>query len=338
MQLQKLLQQNKYQTFSKGIKISVLSLFFLPLFLWSDAHIFVYHRFDDSRYPTTNTTAKELKKEFDYFKDNGYKVIKLSSLIRALKNHKEIDDKWVVLTIDDNFKSFYQNGLKFFKKYHYPFSIFVYVEATEKKYPDYTSWKELKEISKYGDIEFHSYSHPHMTYKSDIFLRNDFKKGFELLKKRLGITPKYFAYPYGEYNSRVKNIAKEFGFQAILNQNIGAVSSTSDIFDLDRNALVGKSNLKRDLNYKELHIDIIKPKTYPNNGILKKIVAKLYNTKYKSANFYLSGYGWQKLDIKNGFINKNINKKLIRPRSRLAISINNSIKTKLLIKDKYGNK
>lgn len=338
MQPQKLRQPSKEHIITKGIKRSILSLFFLSVFLYGDAHIFVYHRFGDSRYPSTNTTIKELKREFDYFKDNGYKVIKLDTLVNALKKHQKIDDKWVVLTIDDNFKSFYQNGLKLFKEYNYPFSIFVYVKATEKRYPDYTSWNELKEISKYGSIEFHSYSHPHMTYKSDKFLRNDFKKGLMLLKKRLNITPKYFAYPYGEYDKRVKGIAQEFGFSAIINQNIGAVSSYSDIFDLDRNALVGKSNLKRDLGYKELHIDIIEPKVYPKNGILKKIVAKLYDKKQKTAGFYLSGYGWEKLDVQNDFIDKEVDKKLIRPRNRLVIGIENKIKTKLLIKDRYGTK
>ena len=338
MKLQKLQLPNKNIINTIGIEKLFLSLFLSFSSLLADAHIFVYHRFGDDRYPTTNTSLKELKKEFDYFKNNGYKVIKLDTLVNALNRHQKIDDKWVVLTIDDNFKSFYQNGLEIFKKYHYPFSLFVYVKATEDRYPDYTSWRELKEISKYGSIEFHSYSHPHMTYKNDKYLKNDFKKGLMLIKKRLGITPKYFAYPYGEYDKRVKNIAKSFGFKAIINQNIGAVSKYSDIYDLDRDALVGKSNLKRDLSYKELHIDIIKPKEYPKNGILKKIMAKLYDKDIKSAGYYLSGYGWHKLKVKDGLIDEEVDKKLIKQRNRVVISVKNRIKTKLLIKDKYGTK
>ncbi len=338
MKLQKLQLLSKNILKKERIKKLFLSFLLYPTFLLSDAHIFVYHRFGDSRYPTTDTSIKELKKEFEYFKNNGYKVIKLDTLVDALKNHQKIDDKWIILTIDDNFKSFYQNGLKIFKQYHYPFSLFIYVKATEDKYPDYTSWKELKEISKYGNLEFHSYSHPHMTYKSDKYLKNDFKKGLELIKKKLGITPKYFAYPYGEYDKRVQNIAKKFGFEAIINQNIGAVNKYSNIYDLDRNALVGKSNLKRDLNYKKLNIDIIAPKEYPKNGILKKIMAKLYNNSVKSAGYYLSGYGWNKLKVKHGLIDEKIDKKLIKKRSRIVINVKNAIETKLLIKDKYGTK
>ncbi len=314
----------------------------LPLFIYSslfgDAHIFVYHRFGDSRHPTTDTSLKELRKEFNYFKNNGYKVIPLKRLVKALKEKKSIDDRWVVLTIDDNFKSFYTNALPLFREFGYPFTIFVYVEATNKRYPDYTTWEQLKEIAKYGEIGFHSYSHPHMTFKSDDFLRSDFTRGLSLIKKHLGIVPKYFAYPYGEFNTRVKKIAKEFNFEAILNQNIGAVSKNSDIYDLDRNALVGKSNLKRDLLYKELSIEWLEPKSYPTNGILKKIMAKLPSKNIKSAGCYISGYGWHKVIPKDGLIDDEVGKKLLLKRSRIVISVKNRIKTKLLIKDKYGGR
>ena len=176
--------------------------------MWADAHIFVYHRFGDSRYPSTNTTIEELKKEFAYFKNNGYEVIPLEKLITALKQKKDIPDNWVILTIDDSYKSFYTNGLKVFKEYNYPFSLFIPVEAIEKRYPDYTTWKELKEISKYGSLEYHSYGHKHMTYLSDDEIKEDFEKGLALFEKELQIKPKVFSYPYGEYNPRVKKIAK----------------------------------------------------------------------------------------------------------------------------------
>ncbi len=332
MKLRKLRLQNR--NFIKGgIRYILLSLFF-PIYLLSDAHIFVFHRFGDDRHESTNTSLKELKREFDFLKTNGYKVIKLSTLINALKNHKKIDDKWVVLTIDDNFKSFYQNGFDLFKKYGYPFSLFVYVEATDKKYSDYTTWKELKEIAKFADVEYHSYSHPHMTYKCDDFLKADFKKGLKLFEKHMGYKPRYFAYPYGEFNDRVKKLSKEFGFEAILAQNIGAVSKDSDIYALNRNALTGKANLKRALRYKQLKLSWISPKNYPKNGILKHISAKLDTNKSINVGCYITKMGWRSVKTKNGKIDILLDKKLQKGRNRIVIGVKNKIYTKLLIKDK----
>ncbi len=313
-----------------------LLLFVSVITLWADAHMFVYHRFGDSRYPSTNTTKKELIKEFEYFKTNGFKVIPLSRLVNALKNREKIPDNWIVLTIDDSFKSFYENGLGIFKKYNYPFSLFVYVEASLKKYHDYLSFKQLKEISRYGTLEFHSYGHPHLTKLNDKMIKEDFKKGLKIFEKKLQIKPKYYSYPYGEYTNRIKKIARSFGFDAIINQNMGAVDKNSDIYNLDRNALVGKTNLKYLLKFKYLKATWITPLRFPKNGILKSVQIKT-NEKAKEALLYVSKNGWKKIKIKKGKIDTNLNIKLAKGRNRVIISINDKISTKLLIKDNQWN-
>ena len=53
------------------------------MILQADAHIFVYHRFVDNRHPSTSTSLSELGKEFNYFKNNSYKVVKLETLVNA---------------------------------------------------------------------------------------------------------------------------------------------------------------------------------------------------------------------------------------------------------------
>lgn len=305
------------------------------MILWADAHIFVYHRFNDSRHPSTNTSNEDLRRDFDYFKNNGYEVVPLEKLVQTLDAKESIPDNWVVLSIDDNYKSFYEHGLPIFQEYNYPFSLFVFVEGTHKKYPDYTTWQQLREIAKYGSIEFHSYSHGHMTQMSNEEILKDFNKGMDLLKKHLGITPKYFSYPYGEYSKRVKKLVKEYGFEAIINQNMGAVASFSDKFDLDRTALVGKSNLKYPLSQKALHATWQEPSSYPQDGILKKVTATTGETS-QNAKVYLSGYGWQDVPLNEGNLDVSLDKKLLHVRSRVIISIQNKISNKLLIKDTHG--
>ncbi len=313
------------------MKIVLLSLLFV-ITLWADAHIFVYHRFGDSRHPSTDTTKQELIKEFQYFKDFGYKVIPLEKLVNAIKDKETIQDNWVVLTIDDNFKSFYDNGLEIFKKFNYPFSLFVYVKASEKRYPDYLTWQQLREISKYGSLEFHSYAHPHLTNMSDQSIKDDFSKGLKIFKKSLHVRPKYYTYPYGEYDKRVEKIAKSFGFDAIINQNMGAVGQKSDLFDLDRSALVGKTNLKYLLKFKYLDAIWLEPLVYPKNGVLKSIHVKTKERAF-GASIYVSKHGWQKAKVNDGNIDKTVNLKLLKKRNRVIISINDKISTKLLMKD-----
>lgn len=310
-------------------------LFLLALWVFyafGDAHIFVYHRFGDDRYPSTNISTQKLKEQFDYFKENGYEVIPLSRLVDALEKGEEILDNWVVLTIDDNYHSFYKNGLPIFKEYGYPFSLFVYVKAAQKKYGDYSSWDELREIAKFGSVEFHSYGHAHMSRFSKEELEEDFKKGLELFEKEMGFKPKYFTHPYGEFNEELIEVAKSFGFSALINQNMGAVSSSSNPYDLDRTALGENSNLKEFLNYKYLNAKWIEPSIYPEDGILKEVKAVL-SSEVKKAGLYVTGNGWRELEVKDGKVSKDLNLKLNHERVRLILSVGNSISTKILTKD-----
>lgn len=307
----------------------------LSVMVWADAHIFIYHRFNDSRYPTTNTTLEELRKEFDYFKKNGYEVIPLEKLVTAVHNKETIPDNWVVLTIDDNYKSFYEHGLALFKEYHYPFTMFVYVGATEQKYGDFMSWDQLKETGKYGSLEFHSLNHPHMTELSNEALKQDFDEGLALFEKHLGIKPHYFSYPFGEFSPRVKAMAQSYGFEAILNQTMGAVASFSDPLDLDRSALVGKSDLLGFLKYKALEATWFEPTVLLSDGKLTSLHVKAQTSASKGG-IYISEHGYQEVSLSDGVFEAQLNKILTKDRTRIIVSVGNKISTKLLVKDKYG--
>jgi peptidoglycan/xylan/chitin deacetylase (PgdA/CDA1 family) len=310
----------------------LLLLCFLPLYLFCDAKVFIYHRFDDSKHQSTNTSTKELKAQFEYFKTNNYDVVPLEKILNKLKNKEDIPSNWVALTIDDTYKSFYQNGLKLFKEYNYPFTLFVYVEATENKYGDFMTWDELKEVKKYGEVELHSYSHPSLIKLSNEDIAKDTQKAINIFEKNMGYKAKIYSYPFGEYDDRVKNEILKFGFDSILNQNNGSVNSKSDIFDINRIALVENVNIKEKIKYKTLDVEWIEPKDYPKDGILKTVRAKV-DPGIEKAKVFVSTYGWQDVKVNNGIIEIQLNKKLNLARNRVAISTDYyTISNKLLIK------
>ena len=309
-----------------------LLLFIFSFYLQANGNIFVYHRFGDERHQSTNTTLQELEKEFEYFKTNNYKVVTVSQIAQKIKNGEDIPENWVAFSIDDAYKSFYTNALNIFKKYNYPFTLFVYVESTQKKYPDFMSWEEIKETSKYGEIALHSYGHKHLTKLSNEEIFDDTKKAYDMFVEKLGFKPLGYTYPFGEYDERVKDVIKKFDFEYIANQNNGSVNSKSDIFDINRVALVGDVNLKEKLKYKTLEANWIEPKVYPKDGILKHVKVQV-DPSIKNAKLFISTYGWQDIKVKNGIIDVKLNKKLNLNRNRVAISTDYyTISNKLLIK------
>ncbi len=308
----------------------LILLFCMDLF--ADARVFVYHRFDENKHPYTNTSLQDLEKQFKFLKEHKYKVVTTLDIINKIKKKEKIPSNWVAFDIDDSYKSFYTKALPLFKKYDYPFTLFVYVEATQKKYRDFMTWEQIKESSKYGNIGLHSYSHGHFTRLSPKQIKEDTKKATKLFEEKLGFKAKGYVYPYGEYNPKIKKIIKSFGFRYISNQNNGSITKNTDIFDLPRIALVGKTNIKNKIKYTTLDALWIEPKEYPKNGLLKKVIVKI-DPKIKKAKLYISKYGWEDVKVKNGIINIKINKKLKLDRNRVAISTDYyTISHKLLIK------
>ncbi len=309
----------------------LLLLTLLPLYIWADAHLFVFHRFGDTRHPSTNTSIKTLKAEFDYLKKNGYEVISMKRLNEALKKGEAISDKWVILTIDDSFQSFYQNALPLFQEYNYPFTLFVYVQGTVKKYGDYMTWKQIKEASKYGELGFHSYGHPHLASLSDANILQDTKKGLDIMQKELGFRPNYYAYPYGEYNDRVRKNIEQFNFDLIINQNAGAVDRDSDPHDLDRTALTGANTIKVKLRSRTMPTEWIYPKAWPKNGKITTIKAKL-PTEIKKVEYYISGYGWTGATVNNGKLSVKTDKQLKMNRTRIFLKSGDRQSSIILVK------
>jgi len=305
---------------------------FLSLSLYADAHIYLFHRFDDVRYPSTNTSTKDLKRFFDYLKQNNYEVIPLKKLSKALKNSSKVNSKWVVLTIDDAFKSFYENAFELFKEYNYTFTLFVYPLATQEGYSDYMSWQELNITSKYGQIGAHSFDHSHLVSKDRDEIIDDTKKSLALFEK-YGFDVKSYAYPYGEYDEELFKTIHSFGFETIVNQNSGAVNEMSSRFNLDRIPLTGEIDIKRALHFKHLHATWIKPLEYPKDNILKGIKLQI-DKKFKNVMLYVSGFNWQKVKVKEGIIELLFDKKLNSKRVRIIVkSDDNRYSTKIIVKD-----
>ncbi|HIO95897.1 MAG TPA: polysaccharide deacetylase [Campylobacterales bacterium] len=317
------------------IKKLLLLFFILSPYLFSDGHIFVYHRFDDTRYPTTNTSTKELKREFEYFKKHNYKVVPLIDMVKKIKANEKIPDKWIAFTIDDGFKSFYTHGLPIFKQYNYPFTLFIAVKYTEKKYKDYVSWKQLKEIAKYGDVEFHTYGHGHYGQMSNEAIKEDMDRGLVLMKKHLpDIEPKLFVYAYGESDERVKSVVSQYNFEAVFNQNIGALNGEcSDAYDIDRSALVGKAPFKLYLKFKELcGVSFEQPLTYPKDKMVRTVKITLEDKSITDAEVFISNNGWNRVKVKNGKIVYHANKRVKLNRIKIGVKVKNRIKLMVLSK------
>jgi peptidoglycan/xylan/chitin deacetylase (PgdA/CDA1 family) len=213
--------------------------------LGSDINIncFVYHRFGDSRYPSTNITTEEFKKHLEYLKNNDFQVVTLGDALDRLRNKKDMPDKTVVLTIDDGYMSFYEHGMPLLRQYGYVATLFVNSGSVDS--PDFMTWKQLQQLQQEGiEIGNHSYSHtqfvnldPDQQVRQ---FREDLKKSQQLMGENLGRIPKLYSYPYGEYSHAMISVLKEEGIVGAAAQNSGVISKYSNLMALPRFPVAGK--------------------------------------------------------------------------------------------------
>ncbi len=305
--------------------------------LSANAHIFVYHRFNDFKHPSTNISTNKLIKQFEYLKNNSYKVVSLSTLIEKLNKKENIPDNWVLLMIDDGYKSFYKHAFKIFKKYEYPFVLALYVKGINKEYKDFLTWTQVKEISNYGDISLHSYSHKHLIHLSSNEIYQDTKKGLDLIYNKLNLKVKSYVYPFGEYNQKVFKEINKFKFDAIFNQSPGSVYTNSDVLNIRRIPISSQTNLKQVFKYKTIDVKWIHPLIYPKDGILKTIYAKV-NPKLTNLKLFITGYGWTNIVANNGIVKLKLNKYLKKNRIRLSLATNIYTRSSIMLIKNKGDK
>ena len=187
------------------MKFSVI--FLLGIFFYFEisqaAIVFLqYHRFgEDEKYPSTSVSLEQFHQHTKELED-GYKIMDVSEAMEIFdsRDPKKLPDKAVVITIDDAYKSFYRNAFPKLKEKGWPFILFVNTLAPDQKRKSSMSWEELEEVASYpgATIGCHTVSHSHMIGQA---YGEKFEEVFNCItriEEKLGIVPKYFAYPYGE--------------------------------------------------------------------------------------------------------------------------------------------
>ena len=205
---------------------------FVSLGYAAQVNTFIYHRFDESRYPSTNISTEIFTQQLDYAKKQNIKVVSLDEVATRLAAGEELPDHAVAFCVDDAFRSFYDVGMPIIRRYGFPFTLFVNTDAVGTH--GYLSWDELKELMAEGvTIGNHTANHAYLvemqpgeTYSQwKKRIQADIEKSQQQFEKHLGFKPTLFAYPYGEYTAEVVEIIKEAGFVAAFAQQSGVIHS-----------------------------------------------------------------------------------------------------------------
>ncbi len=292
----------------------------------------MYHRFNENKYPSTNIKMDIFDKQMQIIMDSNYTFFDPNFFIDKFSIPKE--EKKILITIDDGFKSFYTEAWPYLKKKQIPFILFVSTEPVGKN--GYMNWKEIREIEKsnLAIIGHHSHTHEYLINFSNTDFIKDIELANKIFEEKLGYVPKIFSYPFGEYSKYMKDYISK-NFKIAFGQHSGVIDINKDRFELPRFPINEKyGNLERFrslVNYNPLEYKVLKPeeKKLSNKNNPPQLTVEFFNeqTNIKNINCYSNdGGNWKKSNIKfqKQTMIINFDEKFLPRRGRINCSLNDN--------------
>lgn len=206
--------------------------------------ILTYHSIDETG-SVISTAAKTFRQQMKYLNDASWNVISLDDLVFSLVNRTPALPKTVVLTFDDGFKNFYTEAFPVLEQYRFKATVFLVTDYCDR-YNDWEgetkkitrnkllSWQEIKELNRLGVVfGSHTRSHPDLRKISPDRVQQEMFGSRSAIEDALGCEVTTFAYPYGSYNTAVKQ-ATEDAFKSACSTKLAKVQFGSDRFCLER--------------------------------------------------------------------------------------------------------
>jgi peptidoglycan/xylan/chitin deacetylase (PgdA/CDA1 family) len=167
----------------------------------------------DQAIKSLHNSPKNFSQQLSYLKKNGFTVISADTAYNIVIGKANSPKKPVLLTFNDGYADFYRNALPILKIYHFPALVFVI--SNRPGDANFMSWKELRKLAASSvTIGSQAVSNVSLTKISSVRAKEELAISKKDIEGELGISIKYFNFPYGAYNSTIIANLDSSGYSA----------------------------------------------------------------------------------------------------------------------------
>ena len=157
------------------------------------AVVLVYQRFGEDKNASNSVKLSEFEAHIAELTNGKYNVLPLPEILTAIEKGERLPNRTVAITIDDTFRSVYQEAWPRLKKAGLPFTLFVATDPSDMGSPAYLTWDEIREFRDSGvTIGAHTASHMLASQSTTEELRADIERSLVSFQRELGERPKSF--------------------------------------------------------------------------------------------------------------------------------------------------
>jgi len=169
-----------------------------------------------------------------YLVENGYTLLSADELISALREHRQLPSKSVLVTVDDGYEDNYTYAFMTAKKYNVVINFMIPTGLVGK--PGYMTWDHVKEMAKspFAKLYNHTWTHAELGSADREKIELEITTSQKDFEEELGFKPNIFTYPYGSYSDLAIEVLKEQGFIAAFTTEGGTRQCDSNLMKLYR--------------------------------------------------------------------------------------------------------
>jgi len=175
---------------------------------------------------------------------SGYRTLSQMEVVDIFNRGALFPDRCFGVTFDDGYQSIYTKAFSILQRYGMLATVFLTVEERDTARPtdrlpslngrSMLNWNEIYEMHRWG-IEFgaHTCTHPDLTLIPHHLVKKEVCDSKVIIEDALGTPVSCFAYPYGRYNHRVRNIVQEH-YSCAYSDKFGLINKCSDLYAFER--------------------------------------------------------------------------------------------------------
>jgi peptidoglycan/xylan/chitin deacetylase (PgdA/CDA1 family) len=176
--------------------------------------------------------------------ERGYKTLSISDAVECLRRDTPFPERSFALTFDDGYQSVYREAFPILQRYNFLATVFLTVGENGKpadtdRLPSMCersmlNWREIKEMHRSGIIfGGHTLTHPDLTLLPDQQIEAEVMGGKIAIEDALGTAVDTFAYPFGRYNERCRELVSRH-FLCACSDRLGLFRTGSDLYAMER--------------------------------------------------------------------------------------------------------
>lgn len=184
--------------------------------------------------PNSTVTQAQFEAHIKELQSGPYKVMKLGEIVDALKLGRALPDRAVALSFDSGDRAIHRVLWPRLRGANVPFAVFIGADRPGNR-PEYLGWEQLSEMASAGvEIGIMGPGRASLAAMPAERVTSEIARAIKRMQQELGLTPRLFAYPQGEFTSATAVAVAASGLEAAFGEHSGAAHKSLGMYALPR--------------------------------------------------------------------------------------------------------